>query len=99
MDVDVFGYHVNKKRKIDHTVCGLKYTCDNNLDAENKTIKNIGNPIDLHDCVTKKYVDELANISRQKIADLNQFITELKNQISSIKNIENEQRKRGKRNT
>lgn len=107
MNVDKFGHHTYKSRKINEnsiirTVCLLK--CINGqLDAQNKTIKNIGNPVDDNDSVTKAYVDNglgreiktLKEIQRELSIRLNK----LEALIESHTATNHEQSKRGKRNT
>lgn len=104
MNIDKFGHHVYKKRKMDITkpLCVMQTNKDH-LDAENKVIKNCGHPVDLNDSVTKKYVDEIEKNISKKITELSQILTQLSSQsnntksiISNIKSRENEQRKRGK---
>lgn len=92
MNVDKFGHYVHKKRKKEIIIeCCLKSTNDGNLDAQNKTIKNIASPINCYDCVTKKYVDELENNIKKKIAELNQMLKEITSQLNNTKkgNIKN----------
>lgn len=101
MNVDKFGHHIYRKRKIEN--CCLKNTNDYNFDAENKIIKNIGNPIDIHDSVPKKYVDDIQRKLLERINELNEIVTQqtsqinvIKQQTLSIKKKENEQRNRSK---
>lgn len=104
MNIDKFGHHVNKKRKTTMIKeCCLRYVNENTLDARDKTIKNIGSPIDLNDSVSKNYVDTIEKNTLKKITELNQIVTQLthqlsdiKKQIANLKQFENEQRKRGK---
>lgn len=58
---------------------GFNLTVDGNYDMQMKNLKNINNPVDVHDAATKKYVDDgIGNIHKElmnnKEADKSRFL-------------------------
>lgn len=71
MNVDKFGHHIHKSKRIINNLipasCALKRLSDNNLDAQNKIIKNIKLPVCGTDSANKEYVDKSIEVIYKNI--------------------------------
>lgn len=81
MNVDKFGHHVHKNKRIKNNLmvveCALKHLSDNNLDAQNKIIRNVKLPVYVTDSANKEYVDKSIEDIYKKIDNKNTTDKEL----------------------
>lgn len=100
MNVNKFGLHIYKYEKIKDNKCHINLCIDGNLDAQNKTLKNLKNPTSLNDSATKYYVDKSFTEFLNKQLVYEAEILEIKKKINFMENIitqyKNEQKKRSK---
>lgn len=88
MNVDKFGHHVFKRKKMDNHY--LEPPCitlrdDGCLDAGKKVIKHIGKPTDPEDCVSKQYVDQTVESFSTKLKSISQALIQLDTEINTLK--------------
>lgn len=87
MNVDKFGHHINKRRKFYdkfQVECLFKVIDDGNLSAQNKTLKNIGTPIDDNDSATKHYVDNALDSNNKTLKILKELLVELTTRVTHL---------------
>lgn len=97
MNVDKFGLHLHK-RKLNNEDKWWKYTNDGNINAQNKIIKHLQNPIDAEDSATKGYVDSSLEHCLNKLKYLEQYFNEVSKTVSTLETQlkKNEQSRRHK---
>lgn len=84
MVVDKFGKISRKEEKITRGRPGIGFilTSDGNFDLQNKLIKNLNDPVDKNDAVTKQFLKNELNELLKKLEDLSKTVTTLEQQFS-----------------
>lgn len=93
MNVDKFGHHIFKRKRIknenESIQCALIPTSDGNLSVQNKIIKGVLMPIDADNSATKEYVDKSIFDTYKSIKSLECFITEINGRLKNLEQIVN----------
>lgn len=91
MNVDKFGHHLNKRKKGNFEAVSTKslwiHTCDGNLDAQQKILKNLQTPIDPADSATKQFVEELLERHSKTLSSLNQSVSNIITRINNLEKV------------
>lgn len=97
MNVDKFGLHMHKRKRINDNEIWWQNINDGNISARSKIIKHLQNPIDAGDSATKGYVDNSYENCLSKLKYLEQFLDEVRNKVTSLETcLKNEQSRRRK---
>ena len=86
MSVDKFGRFSKRARlSVSSGAQGFKLTADGDYDVENKRIKNLENPVENHDAINKRYIDNQIDALENLITiQLEAMGTSIKNRIDSL---------------
>lgn len=92
MNVDKFGHNIQKQKLADNKKyyivdCGLKYTNDGNLNAQNKIIKNLSTPVDDADSASKEYVDTSIQKYYTTVNKLSHLLTDACVRLTNLEKI------------
>lgn len=97
MSVDKFGryskqkYNTNILKKNVPRIVGIIVDSDNNLNVQNKRIKNLGVPRDDTDAINKGYLQAEINRTQDQLKrGLNTEVVSIKNNIKELKSIIND---------
>lgn len=90
MSVDKFGHFSSGNIRNVPKVLGIAFDRYNNLNIQNKKIKNLGPPTEDTDAVNKAYLQKQINYSREILKqDLNSDIIIIKQEIAQLRDILN----------
>lgn len=73
--------------------CVLILDKEGNFDAGGKVLKNLANPTEINDCVTKQYVDNCFHEYKKTYTSIKQHIEQLNNRINELESVIKDKKK------